>query len=412
VHLSETAGQRLVTGTRASFAWTSFHGKVTGIPKRGARTFDHCLLTERITVAGKFSETVLPTVAFQHCRIIGNLIVGELSGVAQVAIEESSVSGRLAFEDQCSAAMRIHGSSVRTFDSLGCAFAGEIDIFESVVENRISLARCTFGAPFSIVATDLRIAVELLDCDFEQRVTFADVAWPAPTVATVSGEGSKFLATASFVGTEPPPVRLFHGAEFASSVTFSAIPDKQLRATFLAELNCAEAKDTSHTLTVEDGCRTLRKLAESRGDVHQEFFWHRAEIVSRRVTGQSPFSERLFSRLYGLTANYGLSISRPFTALVILTAIFAALYAWVGGPSWVGSVDLKSIEEGLGFSLNRMFPIGVFGDEQNIWREHLLGSGGELHHIAIRTIATAQSVVSAVLIYLGVMAVRRKFRIS
>ena len=74
--------------------------------------------------------------------------------------------------------------------------------------------------------------------------------------------------------------------------------------------------------------------------------------------------------------------------------------------------DLRSLEEGFGYSLNRTIPIGAFTDEGNPWRKALLGGGGQAFHIAIRTIATLQSILSAVLIYLGVMAIRRKFRIS
>jgi hypothetical protein len=88
------------------------------------------------------------------------------------------------------------------------------------------------------------------------------------------------------------------------------------------------------------------------------------------------------------------------------------IYAWLGGASWVGKADWQSVEQGFEYSMNRTIPIGVFAEDHNLWRERLLGSAGQWRHIAIRSLATAQSIFSAVLIYLGVMAVRRKFRIS
>jgi hypothetical protein len=117
--------------------------------------------------------------------------------------------------------------------------------------------------------------------------------------------------------------------------------------------------------------------------------------------------------LYGLLADYGLSIARPFAALFITLVFFSTLYAWLGGSAWVGpSIDWQGLQEGLGYSLNRTLPIAAFADEGSAWRRQLLGHSGEFYGILVRTLATTQTVFSAVLIYLGVMAIRRKFRIT
>jgi hypothetical protein len=417
-HIPESVAPSLLS-TRASFAWTSFRGRLASIPTRHQRLFENCAFQGRITLAEKLNENRLPKVAFRKCEIDADVRLYGLEGVQELAFEESHISGNLDFRDVCDARIKIYNSSIATFDSFaGCEFRQDVEFFESVVEKRMSLSNCTFERPFSLVATQFDRAIELLDCDFKGRVTFAEVSWPTPKPMTASAGGCKFFATVSFNGDQPPPIQFFQNAEFESSVSFSPISNSRLLGAFYDELRASSNEDESahdrsqHAQTVENGCRTLRKLAEDRGDVHQEHFWHRAEIISRRATGENAFSEKGFSHLYGWLADYGLSISRPFFALAVSTICFAFLYAWLGGETWIGAVDIRSIGEGFGYSLNRTLPIGVFVDENDTWRKELLGGGGHITSIAIRMIATLQTVFSAVLIYLGVMAIRRKFRIS
>lgn len=414
IHLSEGSGAALMSSTRASYAWTSFHGKVGGIPKLANRRFENCLFRATITLRGKINEARQPQISFSECEIESDVFLSGLEGVQEVYFDTCVIEGRLDFETTCAPRIRIHQCGISTFDSLGCIFQEEVDIFESEI-GRFSLARSIFEKPISLVLVGLEDSIELLDCDFKGRVTFSDVSWPPPRQLTVSGEGSKFYSTVSFGGSDPPPVQMFQNAEFASSVAFSTNSDKALKNAFFAELGASNPSGGKfvHAIAVENGCRTLRKLAETRGDVHQEHFWHRAEIIARRARGERWGAEKGSSILYGWVADYGLSISRPFLTLLLVSAVFALAYAWLGGPAYVGtSVDLSSLQEGVGFPLNRTIPIGVFADEDNIWRKELVGSGGQIGGIAIRTMATTQSVISAILIYLGVMSVRRKFRIS
>ena len=394
-HLPTSVAPGLIGGTRASFSWTSFRGKLESIPCRQDRFFRNCIFHGPVKLAENIRESVPPRVSFAGCEIHSDMHIRDLETLREVLIADTYISGKLDFHGICGARVRIECCALSTFDSLGCNFTDEVSILESSIELRFSLTRCTFNRSFSVVATTLNRGIELLDCDFKDRVSLADVDWSEPAQLAVSAEGSKFLATVSFNGDQPPPIQLFQNVEFESSVSFSPISDARLRALFYDELKAPPVDESTpydhskHAQAVESGCRTLRKLAESRGDVHHEHFWHRAEIIARRATGESGLSEKTFSFLYGCLADYGLSISRPFIALAISTLIFALLYGWIGGSSWVGNLEMSSIGEGVGYSLNRTLPIGVFSDE-----------------------ATTQTIFSAILMFLGVMAVRRKFRIT
>jgi hypothetical protein len=419
VHLTRESAQALMHSTRASFEWAAFHGRVDGIVKQFNRSFKSCIFLQEVVLAGHATENRKPAIKFFDCECVSDVTIRAVEGVKDIIFDTCSVHGHFEFENLCEARVRFEACTLSTLDADGCIFKEELIAFETVITDRLSFARCIFDNAFSLVSIDLKRAMEVLDCDFKGRVTLTEISWPAPGRFVASAEGSKFYSTVSLAGRYAPPVQLFHNAEFTSAVALPSISDRELRHAFYSELAApgdpGENVDTSssHEKAVEGGCRALQKLAEQRGDVHLEHFWHRAEIIARRVRGDTSAAERLFSTLYGLFADYGLSISRPFLALGALTGVLTLVYAWLGGPCWLGvSIDWASLEEALGFSLNRVIPVGVFGDDVSNWRKDLLGSGGDLPNIAIRTLATAQSIASAILIYLGVMAIRRKFRIS
>lgn len=286
VHLPEKTEELLVNGTRASFAWTSFCGSLHGIPKRFDRSFYNCSFRNTVTLSEKVAEPSLPFVQFIDCELCADVSVSDLEGVREVRFVSCDIQGALDFSDICNPRIRIVGSYLRTFDSLGCEFQSEVDLFETAITRRFSLSRCAFEEPFSLVTVSLLKGIELLDCDFKARVTFSELSWPPPTQTTATAEGSKFYSTVSFSGDEPPPVQFFKNVEFGSSVAFSGIAEESLRTSFYAELAAPTNEDgerhayPGHALALENGCRTLRKLAEDRGDIHQEHFWHRAEIIS------------------------------------------------------------------------------------------------------------------------------------
>jgi len=282
----------------------------------------------------------------------------------------------------------------------------------------IEWINCGFDDEVLLIEVDITDSLGWLACDFKDRVTLSSIHWPKSSYMSASASGSKFEGIVTIEGGEPPPVQLFQEAEFRSKVALNWFSDREKKLSFEKELNAEDRKDNTdfkrekHAQDVESGCRTLRKVAEAAGDVSGEHFWHRAELIARRARGEGAASEHMFSRLYDLVADYGLSISRPFAALAISTILFALAYAWLGGEAWMGPIDWRSLEEGFGYSLNRTIPIGVFADDGNTWRKDLLGESGQLGAILVRLFATSQTIASAVFIYLGVMAIRRNFRIS
>jgi hypothetical protein len=139
--------------------------------------------------------------------------------------------------------------------------------------------------------------------------------------------------------------------------------------------------------------------------------------------------------LYELTSDYGLSLLRPLLVAGALIAASAYLY-W----QWEGTRSDEYRSEAVAFSLSRTLPLGPWGevvsdDDSCSFRERLLAGGSEKvgdvaapcrpaslrsastaevsrHRLSVQAAATAQSTISAVLLFLFGLAVRRRFQIN
>ena len=159
--------------------------------------------------------------------------------------------------------------------------------------------------------------------------------------------------------------------------------------------------------------RALRRLA-LQGHDHlgaQRFF--REELLARRgVTDKycrAPFWIGLF---YQCASDFGRSFGRPLVCWAAGLLLFAALYNYLGHdtayPDWLAALGL-SLHHGLA-------SLSGFGDKLPEWYARLYGlrDGCALPIIpdAVSFIGFVQSVFSAVMIFLFLLALRNRFRIK
>lgn len=421
VHLSDASSQRLMASTQASFLWCNIGSqKLANSVRKSPRIFANCLMLRSVRVSGNFEASERkPSLKFEDTAFCGALEFCGFLGARELIFHRCKMEG----------ALEITHSTIGSLTADDCDF-GRIAIWDSSFQDKVLIRHCVlksgvewsssvFEKDVEFIECELEELLELIRCDFLERVTFADVIWPSPKYLSASASGSSFRALATFSSQSPTPIQLFREADFQGGLGISRYSERQWRGALQTELDAFEPlidgrEDAlHHAKNVESACRNVRKVAESQGDIQSEHFWHRAELIARRDRGDIHPSERVFSRLYGLVADYGLSITRPFQSLLLCVFIFSIIYAAIGVRNVAGSnLDFTTWLEGLGYSLNRTIPIGVFGAEDSSWRTGILGTGGTAHSIIVRTLATFQTIISASLIYLGVMAIRRKFKIT
>jgi hypothetical protein len=208
------------------------------------------------------------------------------------------------------------------------------------------------------------------------------------------------------------------GPAYAASVF------RRLR-TMAAYLPIEDQRD-ARLRALEGGCRTVKLSAESVRDRLAEQLFYRYELIARRGHSATPAWERFVSRFFAYFSDYGASIVRPLSWLLVVWIGSAVLYwayaAVIGGRlldlltcSNGDSID-PSVFEAVSLSGEAMFrpffmwasrsdPIGSVGYV-------LLSDSGPGVAVGIRIAATLQSFASILLIFLSALAIRRRFQIT
>lgn len=419
IHFPAGIDSQVCSGTRASFNWCSIESVNLSLPSRGGRKFDNCIFHSGLKLSGNYtSSDPKPWLRISNSILLDRLDVEKLKAVSRIELDGCQARG-INFQHSDIGSLTIDDCDFTRISSWNTEFTAKVVIRNCAFHAGVELLSSRFKDDFEIIDSEIDELLDLMRCDFEQRVTFADVTWPPAGYLVASLSGSRFRGLLTFASAAPPPIQIFREAGCEGGLALGRYTTAQWRDMLAEELDAWQfprpeiADKLAHSQNIENAARNLRRNAERESDVHAEHFWHRAELIARRSRDDVSVLEKAFSHLYGLVADYGLSMSRPFAAIVVLTVVCSLLYWAVGSSAlWGGPADWHSLEESLGFSLSRMLPIGAFGSDENTWRQTLLGHGGTIGSIAVRTVATAQTIMSAILIFLGVMAIRRKFKIN
>ncbi len=168
---------------------------------------------------------------------------------------------------------------------------------------------------------------------------------------------------------------------------------------------------------LEAGLRAVRKSAAEVRDISMAQRFFRFELLTRRkrvkrLIGGAGFFFTAYRRL----SDFGSSFTRPILSLFILWLLAAVIFLFVGA-AFVPDVALASdAPSALEFSARNIFrPTSVWsardfhGEETFSYR--LLFESGNLVRLAVRAIASFQSVLSGVLIFLFALAARRQFEL-
>lgn len=167
--------------------------------------------------------------------------------------------------------------------------------------------------------------------------------------------------------------------------------------------------------SLEASYRTLKQAMEDTRSRLSESRFFKLELRARRGRRdhEVPAWERFASRLYGLIADYGDSISRPVLFLAGL-AVAASVIYWLLAGLHSGVWSLGEFGDAIRYSFGRMTPFGAMSEEGAwVW----YGRWSEVGTLfswpgMIRSVATLQSALALLLTFLFGLAVRRRFQIT
>jgi uncharacterized protein YjbI with pentapeptide repeats len=309
-----------------------------------------------------------------------------------------------------------------------CVFHGPVD-FRTVVFNKsATFAGCKFhdGARFEDADFSGALTVSFDRSHFMKRVSFR--AGAKPSLNRAFFRSAVFEGHAGFEGREFRSSLIFRNAKFHHAPRFqdakisfeSVFPglDGFLDWRLTPKEVSGQAIEKQHEYFegASQAYRTLRYAMRAQ-DAHDEEarFWELEMRTKERALAwsASEWLPKLFSKLYGLTARYGNSIARPLCWWAAVWAVFAfVIYASFQWPGVLHGAALQLSD----FSFQQTIrPFGVWSEEGKRTVILLIGEGASLTDaqvLALRVLATVQSVVSLTLIALFGFAVRRRFRMA
>ena len=174
---------------------------------------------------------------------------------------------------------------------------------------------------------------------------------------------------------------------------------------------------------LESCFRTLKLAMEDKRDRVMEGKFFQLELKARRRRRKPNvlFWERIASDFYGIFSDYGNSVVRPLVWIFASVVIFACIYWLLGIDTSQHPVTFRSgsdFWEALSYSAGRVLAFGP-------WREtppagsmmgillNIDGEGaGRRTAFGIRLLASFQSVLAIILVFLSGLAVRRRFQIN
>lgn len=296
--------------------------------------------------------------------------------------------------------------------------------------------RTNFAADARFEAATFESELDFRHAAFLRPAVFSKVKLSAePAGFSGAFRGARFADVAEFTGAGANFVAAFDEAIFDRKLLFDEPPEEQSKREFdtsiLTRASAPHASRERLLKELEGGCRTVKVAMGRERDEAMEQRYYRYQLIARRKQAGTPLAEKLFSHLYATFSDYGMGLWQPFATILALTLGFGALYwgwgeALRGFPDGVspfpnGALDPDAWDAML-LSANNVFrPFGVWSAEfhQNIgsaWIGDFLSAKDAAHEggqrLAIRLVATLQSILAVILFFLFGLAVRRRFQIG
>jgi hypothetical protein len=215
---------------------------------------------------------------------------------------------------------------------------------------------------------------------------------------------------------------MFDGTRFEGEARLSRDALRDDRG-FNAAFDAAR-HDDRHLRALENGCRALKVASENFRDRTAEQTFYRYELTCRRRQKTTAMSERAVSWLYDRFSNYGTSTTRPLGIILGVWLAFAILY-WlmalslprspIAGLTFRPFAPIHStVFDTLRLSAHVIFaPFAIWNGNFGVsaFDDALLKADPAIA-LGVRLVATLESILAAVLLFLSVLAVRRRFQIN
>lgn len=410
----------------AGFWCTRFSGDTSfdGACFRGRALFEraafagHATFQHRVTFAGRacFDQAAFAGYTnFDSAGFAGNARFIGAKFIGYAGFGGTFFAGDASFD---SASFAQDGS----FD--GSSFEGPASFESAVFQKEANFRNCQFeisrdGKPLRSGAMSFRQSA------FEGPALFTKARFAAdPAHHSAAFLGARFEDIANFRRCGCRWIAAFDEAEIEKRLLLDDPEEANANTTFNSTIlpRAIDGRDneaTGETLLkeLEGGCRTVKVAMARAKDAAMEQRYYRFELIARRHQAGTPRAERWLSAAYGMISDYGLSLWRPLLTLGLTILYFAGLFGIIHAATLGTNLSAGQSFDALAMSASRVFPFGAFDLFSNGWLRDILGlepnelpKGGTA--LLVRFIATLESLIALILVFLFGLAVRRRFQIG
>ncbi len=178
---------------------------------------------------------------------------------------------------------------------------------------------------------------------------------------------------------------------------------------------------------LESGCRVIKVAMGKVRNETMEHRFYRFQLLARRNQKGTPWPEKVASWIYSIAADYGLSLARPLAGVAAAFLLFAVAFQRLGAAACAkrggcpvpkladnatALVDPAAWTEALTFSASRLLIFGPFDLVSKTYIQSIKSSGGGWLELAVRGLATLESLIGVVLLFAFGLALRRRFQIG
>lgn len=424
-----------------------FKGKATfdTVNFNGVALFDSatfadcaCFLGSTFSRGANFSSATFKAEAdFGHCAFIGDAYFGQSTLSGNANFTGSAFNCAANFGDVT------FGGEVR-FD--GATFKSESIFEDATFSGETTFTDVTFSGEADFGAANFEGSLTFDKCTFECDVCFLEVNWSTQDRPNAF-KATRFKDFADFRSEHPISVSAFNEAHFDTLPSFDdSDTPKQLRRFYrnsvirtegsmrLARKKQSLAEQKEEPLgrptpdqllaALEGGFRTLRKAADRNGNFPVYQTSYRFEIRTRMRRPKIALWNKVASKLYGLSSDYGNSFVRPVLSLAVIFFSFALLYlALAIELNLVDLRDRSALQSGflesLDFSLkSSLQPLSALSTDApregdaNSFSGKLLNKDAKAFGVIVTAMSIVQLLTWIVLACLFGLGLWRRLRIS
>ena len=293
-------------------------------------------------------------------------------------------------------------------------FSDRADFMEAKFNSTADFVEATFFRDAYFGGAKFEVDAEFQQCSFNSAAYFGASSFKK--LATFSGISGKSVFSLNNVKFSNVPD--FTEAHFEEAPQFDSVDLEPVRFQKLQ----ARELDTN----IPSRWRALRRLANQAHDYEHELQFLKCEIIARRRTKDKLTHARFwFGWIYQLLSDFGRSMWLPLFWLGFSLLLFATIYACQSTADWYQPlIEPVSCKDGsgtrqtiaLGVSVINAFPFAAINssDLLNQFYACLYGIQENVPVIpyVVTFVSIIQFFVSAVLLFLFLLAVRNNFRIK